>query len=119
MAGKDSQHLSTSIKRRIKGNRMPRNLDYMLKKVRDESSFIAFIQALADDFEEAGDLETERLSAADSHGALGWENRTIDTLLGAAAAWGRADANNPGNKTGEQNPWNRCAQILYAGKLTR
>jgi predicted ATPase len=95
---------------------MPRNLDYILKKVCDESSFITFIQALADDFEEERDLETEQLSAAYSKGALGWENRTIDTMLGAAAAWGRAGANSPENKPGEQNPWNRCAQILYAGK---
>jgi hypothetical protein len=95
---------------------MPRNLDYILKKVCDEPSFISFIQALADDFEEERDLETEQLSAAYSQGALGWENRTIDAMLGSAAAWGRAGANNPENKPGEQNPWNRCAHILYAGK---
>lgn len=96
---------------------MPRNLDYILKKVCDEASFIAFIQALADDFEEERDLETEQLSAAYSRGALGWENRTIDTMLAAAAAWSRSTANAPENKAVEQNPWNRCAHILLAGKF--
>jgi hypothetical protein len=96
---------------------MPLPLDYILKKVCDESSFVAFIQALADDFEEECDLEAESPSGPFARGALGWENRTIDAMLGAAAAWSRSTANNSENKTGEQNPWNRCAHILFAGKF--
>lgn len=95
---------------------MPRNLDHLLKKVCDEYSFIAFVQALADDFEEEREMEAENPSAPFGRGALGWENRTIGPMLAAAAAWGRSSANDPAIKAGEQNPWYRCANILYAGK---
>jgi hypothetical protein len=36
---------------------MTRDLDDLLEKVKDEASFIAFIDALAADFEEEGKLE--------------------------------------------------------------
>lgn len=96
---------------------MPQDLDALLKQVKDEASFISFVNALAADFEEERALEESNPSSPYSAGALGWENGSIDAMLGAAAAWGNSTAMNPLNKTVEQNPWYRCAHILYAGKF--
>jgi len=96
---------------------MPQDLDALLKEVKDEASFISFVNALAADFEEERSLEEAQPSSPYSAGALGWENGSIDAMLGAAAAWGNSTAMNPLNKTSEQNPWYRCAHILYAGKF--
>ena len=96
---------------------MSHNLDELLAQVKDEKTFIEFVQALAADFEEERELESSKPSSPYSSGALGWENGSIDTMLGAAAAWGYSTAMNPSNKTSEQNPWYRCAHILYAGKF--
>lgn len=96
---------------------MTQDLDTMLKQVKDEASFISFVNALAADFEEERELETKQPRTQYSSGALGWENGSIDAMLGAAAAWGYSTAMNPLNKTSEQNPWYRCAHILYAGKF--
>ncbi len=96
---------------------MSLNLDELLAQVKDEKTFIKFVQALAADFEEERELESSKPSSPYSSGALGWENGSIDTMLGAAAAWGYSTAMNPANKTSEQNPWYRCAHILYAGKF--
>jgi hypothetical protein len=96
---------------------MPQNLDTLLAQVNDEKTFISFVQALATDFEEEKEIESSSPSSPYSSGALGWENGTIDNMLGAAAAWGLSTAMNPANKTSEQNPWRRCAHILYAGKF--
>lgn len=95
---------------------MAQDLDKLLKQVKDEKSFIDFIQALAADFEEEREIEETKPSSPYSAGALGWENGSIDTMLSAAAAWGYSTAMNAANKTSEQNPWYRCAHILYAGK---
>jgi hypothetical protein len=96
---------------------MSENLNDLLTKVNDEQSFIDFVQALAADFEEEKELELSQPKLPYSSGALGWENGSIDTMLSAAAAWGFSTAMNPSNKTKEQNPWRRCAHILYAGKF--
>lgn len=96
---------------------MTRDLDALLEKVKDEASFIAFIDALAADFEEEGKRELVNPSQPYTRGALGWENGTIDAMLGASAAWGNSTAMNPMNNATSQNPWRRCAHILYAGKF--
>ena len=96
---------------------MARDLDALLKQVHDEASFTAFVQALAEDFEEEREIERIKPSTSYSPGALGWENGTVDAVLGAAAAWGRATGMNPSSETAVQNPWRRCAHILYAGKF--
>ena len=47
-------------------------------------------------------------------GVNGWENGSIEAFLDSAIAWAadtRGDAEQAGN-----NPWRRCAEILYAGK---
>lgn len=96
---------------------MTRDLDALLDQVNNEASFIAFVDALAADFEEEQEIERTTPSSSYSSGALGWENGTVSAMLGAAAAWGNSTAMNPSNKTASQNPWHRCAHILYAGKF--
>lgn len=96
---------------------MARDLDSLLRQVKDEATFIAFIDALAADYSEEQETEQESHRSPYSSGALGWQNGTIDAMLGAAAAWGNSTAMNPKNNTADQNPWYRCAHILYAGKF--
>jgi hypothetical protein len=93
------------------------NLDELLKEVKDEKSFLDFIQALAEDFGNERELEIRNPSPPYSKGALGWENGSIDNMLSAAAAWGNSSSFSKSNKTAEQNPWYRCAHIIYAGKF--
>ena len=96
---------------------MARDLYALLDLVTDEASFIAFVNALAADFEEEQEIERTTPSSPYSSGALGWENSTIDAMLGAAAAWGNSSAMNPANNIAAQNPWRRCAHILFAGEF--
>lgn len=97
---------------------MPRDLDLLLSEVKDEATFIRFVAALADDYQEEKEIEAENPPSPYSSGALGWENGTIGAMLGAAAAWGSSSSR---RFTAEQlhsgNPWRRCAHILYAGKF--
>lgn len=83
--------------------------------VHDEATFIGFVQALADDFALEQKLEAAQPSQPYSSGALGWEHSRIDDFLDAAAAW--AGSNLQSGRIPCSNPWQRCAQILLAGKL--
>ncbi|QCP52181.1 hypothetical protein FAZ95_23645 [Trinickia violacea] len=91
------------------------DLDALLESVTDEASFIAFVDALASDFALERELERQNPSRAYSAGALGWENGTVDAVLGAAAAWGNSSSLR-NREFSDANPWRRCATILYAGK---
>ena len=71
----------------------------------DEATFVAFIAALAEDWEDEGP------------GANEWENGTIAAFLGAAAAWGESTKNGTEFYSVPSNPWRRAAQILLAGKF--
>ncbi|WP_147448803.1 hypothetical protein [Corallococcus terminator] len=49
----------------------------------------------------------------ESPGPLGWQNFTIDSFLDASASWAEASSDwDP-----RENPWRRCASILFAGKF--
>lgn len=96
---------------------MEHDLHKIAESVVDEKSFLAFIQAMAEDFEDECEKEEKNPSSPYSHGANGWENGSIDTMLGAAAAWGRSTGMNEANNTSQINPWRRCADILLAGKF--
>ena len=85
-------------------------------EVEDERSFIAFLDALAQDFGRERAIEAERPSSPYSSGALGWEHDTIDAMLEAAAAWG-ASSGEAWQAGEDRNPWRRCARIILAGKL--
>ena len=48
-----------------------------------------------------------------------WKNVTINAYFDAAVAWARASAKGLpwANYVPSSNPWRRCAEILYAGKI--
>ena len=93
------------------------DLHDLADRVTDEESFIDFLHALADD--RADEVEKEKASPPDpwGPGANGWQNRTIEAFLGAAAAWGAESADGLRFYTKPDNPWTRCANILLMGKL--
>jgi hypothetical protein len=86
----------------------------LLDGVQDEASFIAFVEALASDFARELKLEAETPSSPYGPGALGWENSRIDSMLEAAASYADSTRN---PSAPDPNPWHRCAEILYMGKI--
>ncbi|WP_218643228.1 DUF7660 family protein [Pseudomonas gingeri] len=94
------------------------DLYLLLKSVHDEQSFIEFIDALGTDFAHERLLERTAPSSPYSQGALGWENGSVDSFLGAAASWATASAQSFNAEASEfDNIWLRCASILLAGKF--
>lgn len=87
-------------------------LEQLLQQVVDEPTFLRFVRALADDFE--ADREESARSPGSPYGPSprGWENLTLGAFLDAAHAWGSATE----ERGRGENPWRRCAQVLYAGK---
>jgi hypothetical protein len=96
---------------------MAQRLTDALDRVVDEQSFVAFVLALAGDWEKEQELEAASPSPRYSNGALGWENGTIGAYLAAAADW--ADASKDGLRFYQvpTNAWRRAADILFAGKI--
>lgn len=97
---------------------MNSHLYLLANAVTDESSFIGFLAALAADRRDEVKKEATTPSTPYESGANGWQNVTIEEFLEAASDW--ADESADGlSKIYEvpDNPWKRCAQILYMGKL--
>lgn len=65
----------------------PVDLDALLAHVKDEDSFIRFIEALGDDFASGRLLDKASPPVPYGPGCLGWENLSIDAFLESAAAW--------------------------------
>lgn len=84
----------------------------LVEKVCDEQSFLVFLHALMNDRIE--EVQEEKINPFSPYGpgANGWENATIEGFLESAIAWAEDSRNNQI----ANNPWNRCAQILYMGK---
>jgi hypothetical protein len=93
------------------------NLTNYLNVVTDESSFLNFARALADDRRASTAAEKLKPSSPYSSDAGGWENVTIEGFLDAAVGW--ADDTELGKTQGisESNPWKRFATFLYCGKI--
>jgi hypothetical protein len=87
-----------------------------LQSVRDEETFLQFLLALRDDREASTALE--KISPSSPYGpeARGWENTTIERFLDTAVRWARDSVNGNPFYTKPDNPWRRCADILYAAK---
>ena len=96
---------------------MPADLQSKLDAVRDEASFVAFVTALAADREEEVAKEKASPSSPYGPGANGWENGTIEAFLDASAAWAAASTNGLKYYQKPENPWKRCADIIYMGKI--
>lgn len=86
-----------------------------LSTVVDEQTFLDFIAALADDRRDEVTKEPAAPSSPWDRGANGWEHGTIENYLDAAASWGAAGIGIVGDHSAA-NPWQRCAEILWAGK---
>jgi hypothetical protein len=87
-----------------------------LQSVRDEETFLQFLLALRDDREASVALEKTNPSSPYSPEAKGWENTTIERFFDTAVRWARDSVNgNPFYKRPD-NPWRRCADILFAAK---
>lgn len=95
----------------------PVDLDELLAQVRDEPSFIRFIEALGVDFASGRLIEKTSPSSAYGPSALGWENVSVDAFFDAAASWADASSRFAHGDGAVPNAWQRCAAILLAGKF--
>jgi hypothetical protein len=91
-------------------------LEDALEAVRDEETFLSFLLALRDDCEES--VAQEQVAASSPYGpdARGWENTTIERFLDSAVRWARDSVNGNPFYDRPDNPWRRCADILFAAK---
>lgn len=88
-----------------------RKLHEVLDRVSDETTFCAFLQALAEDWVQDREiLERDPATYKYSAGPLGWENGTIGDFLGAASV-------GLYNRSDETNIWRRAATIVWLGKI--
>jgi hypothetical protein len=94
-------------------NRLP-DLSIIADNVHDEKSFLQFLQLLGQDWAQAGALTQ---AAPYGTGEMGWENGSIGAFLDAAFSWGMASVAGLSSYEKPNNPWQRMAQILLAGKL--
>jgi hypothetical protein len=98
---------------------MKEELSLIADNVVDETSFLRFLKALADDWNDEQAKEILHPSSPYGPGANGWENVTIGNFLEAMIAWAHA---NPAEDTGLAGPasggiWKRVAHIVLAGKF--
>ncbi len=93
------------------------NLITTRDKVCDEASFVEFLSALAADRADEVQKEKKKASSPYGAGANGWENGTIEAFLDAACTWAKASKDGLKFYPKPSNPWKRCADILYTGKI--
>ena len=84
-----------------------KTLTQYLDAVCDEMSFLEFIGALAED----------RASSVNGMAGDVWQNETIEDFFECAHAWAEASIDGLEAYKKPENPWKRCADILYMGKL--
>ena len=103
---------------RVAGRVMSRNdeLSHALLSVHDEETFLQFLLALRDDREASVAQEEAKLSSPYGPDAGGWENTTIERFLDTAVRWARDSVNGNPFYQRPDNPWRRCADILFAAK---
>jgi hypothetical protein len=96
---------------------MPLSLQSKLDAVYDEETFVAFVSALAADRHRAVAKQEAHPSSPGGPGARGWESATIETFLTAAATWATESKNGLRFYRKPENPWKRCADLIYMGKI--
>lgn len=96
---------------------MNHKLTQILEQVHDEETFIAFVSALAEDKADEDEKEKLNSSSPCGPGANGWENGTLATFLESAAEWASTSRDGLAYYSKPENPWKRCADILYMGKI--
>ena len=93
------------------------DLQGLCDAVCDEDSFLRFLEALAADRADEVEREKSQPSSPYEPGANGWENGTIESFLERASAWGQDSKHGLESYEKPSNPWKRCADILFMGKI--
>ena len=83
---------------------MSDRLSEALDAVQDERSFCAFLLALSED--------RKNLKTASS-----WQWDKIEDFLESAAVWGETSQQGLPLYKPPENPWKRCAHIIFSGKI--
>jgi hypothetical protein len=79
----------------------------LVDEVNDEVSFLNFIK----------ELYLDRIEFTKDNSKDDWQNHTIECFLECAHAWGESSINGLKYYDVPSNPWTRCAQIIYMGKI--
>jgi len=93
------------------------NLRRLLNTVVDEDSFVRFLSALGADHAEEVERDKRNPPSPDAPGSNGWENGAVHAFLEGASAWAEASRSGLSTYRKPENPWKRCADILYMGKI--
>jgi hypothetical protein len=80
---------------------LPKLLEDLIEEVKDERTFVAFLQALADD---------KRFDGSE------WYYEDIDYFLQGSVAWAKASRDGIEDYKAPRNAWRRIADILYHGR---
>jgi hypothetical protein len=91
-----------------------RDLVSAAEVVADEKAFIQLLRMMALDREDEQQKELARPSSPHSAGANGWENRSIEAFLEAAAAWAEATSRTANLGAEASDAWRRAAIIVVA-----
>lgn len=81
---------------------MKKTLFDIANEVKDEKSFLNFIN----------ELRNDRINRKEE-----WENESIEAFLESAYDWGKESIQGLRFYDKPDNPWKRCAQIIYMGKI--
>ena len=84
-----------------------KSLFEILDAVQDEYSFILFLKALVKD----------RENAIKSEDKDDWQNISIESFFESAIAWAECSKDGLRFYTKSDNPWKRCADMIYMGKI--
>ncbi len=96
---------------------MSEELHEQLEAVKDEASFLKFVEALCQD-RIADEAAQKTLGIYPSErGPKGWANHTIDAFLMAACAWAEASAFGKTQGINDEQLWKKFAVFLYCGKI--
>jgi len=96
---------------------MKKELYELIEEVKDEQSFLLFVDALLKD--RIAEVNAQEKNPIDEcgRGPLGCENHTIEDLLEAAHAWAESTNIGATQNLAGVSPWRRFAAFLYCGKI--
>jgi hypothetical protein len=86
----------------------------LMTRVTDRESFIAFVNALADERAAAAEIERANPEVYMVDGALGWMNGDIESFMGAAVQYFEPT---PDHLPEEEPSWRAFAEFLWTGKI--
>jgi hypothetical protein len=86
----------------------------LLDQVHDRDSFLAFVEALAEERASAQEIEKAHPDIYVVDGAMGWKNGDIARFLEAAMSY---FADDPSRDEEKEPSWTMFANFLYCGKI--